>query len=125
MSIMLARLPLSFAEIRAAVMGLDTLRIDENMCKGFLDFQPTKEEVCCMSLRVCGMSQVSALYASESVLYESSEVCCIVASILTNGKRANETVLRRSMPLRTTWPASQKAGRSAKQRASSWRYGQL
>jgi hypothetical protein len=46
MSIMLARLPLSFAEIRAAVMGLDTLRIDENMCKGFLDFQPTKEEVC-------------------------------------------------------------------------------
>lgn len=45
MSIMLARLPLTFAEIRTAIINMDTLRLDESMVKGFLDFVPTKDEV--------------------------------------------------------------------------------
>ena len=46
MCIMLARLPLTFAEIRAAVLDMDGVKIDEDMAQAFLDFLPTQEEVC-------------------------------------------------------------------------------
>lgn len=107
MSIMLARLPLTFAEIRSAIINLDTLRLDESMVKGFLDFLPTKDEV------RAGIREVR-----PSMHMELRIVHIQVAA-------ANPTppLFRRSRPSRVFSGKKVRQGHWAGPRSLRWRYG--